>query len=91
MIKKRKLTLMQRSTMDSFSADVNVNMRRHKISLAVNYRLYSHGDVSYRFNGKNDNVVLELVIIFKLVNENENQMFWTNSLLQRLLLEKNVG
>ena len=32
----------------------------HAISLAVNYRLFSHGDVSYRFNGKNDNVVLEL-------------------------------
>ena len=31
----------------------------HAISLAVNYRLFSHGDVSYWFNGKNDNVVLE--------------------------------
>ena len=31
----------------------------HAISLAVNYRLFSHGDVSYRFKGKNDNVVLE--------------------------------
>ena len=28
-------------------------------SLAVNYRLFSHGDVSYRFNGINDNVFLE--------------------------------
>ena len=35
----------------------------HAISLAVNYRLFSHGDVFYRFNGKNDNVVLELVDI----------------------------
>ena len=34
----------------------------HSVSLAVNYRLFSHGDVSYRFNGKNDNVVLELLI-----------------------------
>ena len=34
----------------------------HAISLAVNYRLFSHGDVSYRFNGKNDNVVLEFFI-----------------------------
>ena len=34
----------------------------HAISLAVNYRLFSHGDVSYRFNGKNDNVVLELSV-----------------------------
>ena len=31
----------------------------HAISLAVNYRLFSHGDVSYRSNGKNVNVVLE--------------------------------
>ena len=31
----------------------------HALSLAVNYRLFSHGDVSYRFNGKTDNVVLE--------------------------------
>ena len=35
----------------------------HAISLAVNYRLFSHGDVSYRFNGENDNVVLELNLI----------------------------
>ena len=35
----------------------------HAISLAVNYRLFSHGDVSYSFNGKNDNVELELSII----------------------------
>ena len=55
--------------MDSFSADVNVYMRRHKsslsarrISLAVNYRIFSHCDVSYRFNCKNDNAVLELSI-----------------------------
>ena len=34
----------------------------HVISLAVNYRLFSHGDVSYRFNGKNDNVVLEFKV-----------------------------
>ena len=40
---------MQRSTINSFSADVNVYMR-----------LFSHGDVSYLFNGKNNNVVLEL-------------------------------
>ena len=31
----------------------------HAISLAVNYRLFSHGDVSYRFNGKNDSDLLE--------------------------------
>ena len=32
----------------------------HAISLAVNYCLFSHAEVSYRFNGKNDNVMLEL-------------------------------
>ena len=60
---------MQRSTMESFSVDVNVYMRRHKkrtlshaFSLAVNYRLFSHGGFSCRFNGKNDNVVLELTV-----------------------------
>ena len=36
----------------------------HAISLAVNYCLFSHGDVSYRFNGKNDNVMLEFLINF---------------------------
>ena len=66
MKKKRKLTLMQRSTMDSFSADVNAlhatSQKRallHAISLAVNYCLFSHCDVSHRFNGKNDYVELE--------------------------------
>ena len=56
--------MWQRSTMDSFSSDVNVYMRRHKSTLfrAVNYLLFSQGDVSYRFNGKNDNVVLEFVL-----------------------------
>ena len=33
------------------------------ISLAVNYHLFSHGDGSYRCNGKNDNVVLELTLL----------------------------
>ena len=44
----------------------------HAISLAVNYRLFSHGDVSYRFNGKNDNVVLEYSI-FVVGNLHVNQ------------------
>ena len=38
----------------------------HAISLAVNYRLFSHSDVSYRFNGKNDNVVLEYPLKFSI-------------------------
>ena len=33
MIKKRKLTMMQRSTLDLFLADVNVYIRRHKSAL----------------------------------------------------------
>ena len=49
--------------MNSFSSDATSQKRHisHAISLAVNYRLFSHGDVSYRLNGKNDNVVLESV------------------------------
>ena len=68
MIKKGKVTLLQRFPMDLFSTDVNVYMRRHKsslfatISLNGNYGLFTHSDVSYRFNGENDNVVLEFVI-----------------------------
>ena len=34
----------------------------HAISLAVNYRLFLHSDVSFRFNGKNEKVVLEYCI-----------------------------
>ena len=43
--------------MDSFAADVYVYMRRpksailsHAISLAMNYRLFVHNGVSYKFN-----------------------------------------
>ena len=35
----------------------------HIISFAGNYRLFAHSDVSYRFNGESDNVVLEYNII----------------------------
>ena len=41
-----------------FTCDVT-KARSFVLLLAMNYRLFSHGDVSYRFNGKNDNVVLE--------------------------------
>ena len=34
----------------------------HAISFAVIYRLFSHGEVSYRFNGKNNNVVYEYIL-----------------------------
>ena len=37
----------------------------HAISLTVNYRLVAHIEVSYRFNGANDNVVLESADIVK--------------------------
>ena len=40
-----------------FTCDVNKRALTLAISLAVNYRLFSHSDVSYRFNGKNDIVV----------------------------------
>ena len=45
-----------------FSTTSQKRALSHIISLAVNYRLFSHGDVSYRFNGKNDNAVLEFKI-----------------------------
>ena len=45
MIKKIKLTLMQCSTMDSFSADVNVYMPRHK-SVLFNF---VSGELSFIF------------------------------------------
>ena len=32
----------------------------------VNYCLFAHGDVSIRFNGKNDNVVLEFDLMCML-------------------------
>ena len=42
-----------------FTCDVTKARSFVAISLAVNYRLFSHGGFSYRFNGKNDKVVLE--------------------------------
>ena len=45
-----------------FICDVTKARSFARNSLAVNYRLFSHGDVSYRFNGKHDYVVLELDI-----------------------------
>ena len=55
-----------------FSADVNViqatSQKRafsHAISFTVNYSLFTHSDVSYRFNGENDHVVLEFCFQYK--------------------------
>ena len=79
--------------MDSFSADVNVYMRRHKSALfrtqfplAVNYRLFSHGDVSYRFNGKNDNVVLE----YKIRHETPTPNNMSKNYTKTMALERSV-
>ena len=52
--------------MDSSLADVNVYIWLHKrctlshaISLNGKYCLFTCSDISYRFNGENDNIVLE--------------------------------
>ena len=44
-----------------FTCDVKKRALSHAIEL--NDSLFSHGDVSYRFNGKNDNVVLKYMIM----------------------------
>ena len=62
MIKKDNVSTSQRFSMDSFSSAVNVCMRPHKprsfprSSFTVNFHLFTHSDVSYRFDGENDNV-----------------------------------
>ena len=51
--------------MDSFSADVNVDVMSHQsapfctTSFSVNSCLFMHSEVSCRFRGKNDIVVLQ--------------------------------
>ena len=55
--------------MDSIFADVNVFMRRHKSAhFHMQFRslliiVYLHSDVSYRFNGEDDNIQLECKIM----------------------------
>ena len=34
----------------------------HALSFTGNYHIFAHSNVSNRFNGRNDNVVLELMI-----------------------------
>ena len=66
MIKKGKLTLLQRFPMDSFSADVHVmcnvtkvhSFTRNFLGGALSF-ICTHV-ISCRFNGENDNVMLEL-------------------------------
>ena len=52
--------------MGLFFLDVNATSQKcalsHVISVAGNYRLFAHSDISYRLNGENDNVVLECPI-----------------------------
>ena len=66
MIKKGKFTFWQRFPTELFSVDVNVYMRHHKSMLFRmqflfngNYHLFAHSDISYGFNGDNDNIILE--------------------------------
>ena len=65
MIKKEKLTLLQRFPMDSFSGGCkclhSISQKRAILhsSSKVNYRLFAHSDVLYRFNLENDDIVLE--------------------------------
>ena len=44
----------------------------HVISFAGNYRLFAHSDVSFRFNGECDNIVLELEIV--LINRMQHNL-----------------
>ena len=66
-------TLLQRFPEDYFAADVDSSKCLHYTSsnalfwthyvgrLNVIYYKFSHGDISYRLNGKNVNVMLEFV------------------------------
>ena len=46
----------------------------HVISFSANYRLFAHSDVSYRFSGKCDNVVLEFSVKVISVFDNINKL-----------------
>ena len=69
MIEKGNATLLQRSQKEYFAADVDRSKCLHATSSNalfctqyvgnMRYHKFSHGDVSYRFNGKNDKVKLE--------------------------------
>ena len=72
MIQKGNVTLLQRLPKDYFAADVDRNKYLHVTSsnelFCTHYvgnvicHKISHGDVSYRFNGKTVNVMLEFFI-----------------------------
>ena len=71
MIQKENATLLQRFPQDYFAADVDRSKCLHATSsnalfctryvgsCNVIYHKFSHGDVPYRFNEKNVNVMLE--------------------------------
>ena len=72
MIQNRNATLLQRFPKDYFAADVdrskclyatssNALFCTHYVGNVI-YHKFSHGDVSYRFSGKNVNVVLECLV-----------------------------
>ena len=52
-----------------FTCDVTKRTLLHAILYVVNYRSFSNNDVSHRFNGENDNVVLESMLIVKMSSE----------------------
>ena len=45
-----------------FMCDVTKTPHYARYFVTVNYCLFANGDVSIRFNGKDDNVVLELLL-----------------------------
>ena len=52
-----------------FTCDVTKRTLLHAILLVVNYRSFAHNDVSHSFNGENDNVVFESMLIVKMSSE----------------------
>ena len=73
MIQKENATLMQHFRKNCFAADVDRSKCLHATSPNAHFcthyvgdlifHKFSHSDVSYSFNGKNVNVVLELIIV----------------------------
>ena len=70
MIQSGNATLLQQFSKDYFAVDVemtkiNVYMRHHqtrsfsRTTLVRELSQFDHGDISYRFNRKNDNAMLE--------------------------------
>ena len=45
----------------------------HVLSFTGNYHLFAHSDVSYRFNGKNDNICVRIMYNHKPKYVNANQ------------------